>query len=183
MENIVSFLHNPEDNWVEIYVVDAEVIAQFMRKQDFLIKSVVAYKFQDKNETEELYRNEGLWEIKNSYNHKLCIGDFIENCGWQEVITADIEFRDGSTIYYETGILRITYVNEIETKKIIIDVMKSYGYFAAEKIWDYCTQQKEKLPIDALLGYELEHINDEELYRLKEIKESIEKEAKKYSTE
>ena len=183
MENVVSLLHNPDDNWVEIYVVDAEVIAQFMRKQDFLIKSVEAFKFQNNNETEQLYRNEGLWELKNSNDHKLCIGDYIENCGWQEVITADIEFRDGSTIYYETGILWITYVNEIETKKIIIDILKSYGYFAAEKIWNFCTQQREKLPISALLGYEPEHITDEELYRLKEIKESIEKEAKKYSQE
>ena len=183
MENIVSFLHNPEDKWLEISVVDAEVISQFMRKQDFLIKSVVAYKFQNKNETEELHRNEGLWELKDGDNHKLCIGGYIEDCGWQEVITADIEFRDGSTIYYETGILWITYANEIETKKIIIDILQSYGYFAAEKIWNFCTQQREKLPISALLGYEPEHVTDDELYRLKEIKKSIEKEAKKYSPE
>ena len=43
MENIVSLLHNPDDNWVEICVVDAEVIHQFMRGQDFLIKSVVFF--------------------------------------------------------------------------------------------------------------------------------------------
>ena len=119
-----------------------------------------------------------MFDINN-----LCIGGYIEDCGWQEVITADIEFRDGSTIYYETGILWITYANEIETKKIIIDILQSYGYFAAEKIWNFCTQQREKLPISSLLGYEPEHVTDDELYRLKEIKESIEKEAKKYSQE
>lgn len=181
MENIVSLLHNPDDQSVEIQVVDAQVIAHFMRKQDFLIKSVEAFKFQNKKETEQLYRNEGIWELKNSDSHKFSIGDYIEKCGCQEVIIADFEFRDGSTIYYETGFLWINYINEIETKKIIIDLLKSYGYFAAETIWEFCTQQKVKLPIHILLGYEPEHISNDELFRLKEIKESVDNEKKKYS--
>jgi hypothetical protein len=58
--------------------------------------------------------------------------------------------------------------------------MKSYGYFAAEKILDFVMLFDKCIPIDSLQGIEPENLNEEQLNFALEICENIEKENIRY---
>ena len=55
----------------------------------------------------------------------------------------------------------------------MIELLKYYGFFAAEKIWDYVIQFNKSIPIDSLQGIEPDDLTPEKLDSALKLAENI----------
>ena len=68
----------------------------------------------------------------------------------------------------------MSYQNTDQIRAGIIKILKYYGFFAAEKIWDYVIQFNKSIPIDSLQGIEPDNLTSEKLDFALKLAENIE---------
>ena len=162
MENLIFFQHNQFQKNVSFWSVDTAAIIHLLRGNTFRIKEMVSNNSDNKlgyiRKPEDAH-----WVKFGSESHAHELQWFIEDCDCNYVLECIIELENGCEIEQVAGQLFVSYQNIDEIKAGIIKILKYYGFFAAEKIWDYVIQFNKSIPIDSLQGMEPDDLTPEKL--------------------
>ena len=156
MNHLMWFGVNSEDNLINCHSVDAMSILPFLRGRDFQIEELSGYK---DNVVKNLLREneERSWVRKNHY---IEISSLIEEDENEQISSLIINFDNGDGLSFSFGELRIRLSNTKLLKHCTIKLLEQYGYFAAEKIWDFVSKQDCDMPIYYVLGMEEKDLGD-----------------------
>ena len=141
---------NSEDNLIGCHSVDAMSILPFLRGRDFQIEELSGYK--DSIEKNLLWENEERFWVKK--NHYIEISSLIEEDDSEQISSLIINFKNGDGLSFCFGQLSVRLKDRKLLKKCTIRLLEQYGYFAAEKIWDFVSKQDCDMPIYYVLGME-----------------------------
>ena len=141
---------NSEDNLIGCHSVDAMSILPFLRGRDFQIEELSGYK--DSIEKNLLWENEERFWVKK--NHYIEISSLIEEDDSEQISSLIINFKNGDGLSFCFGQLSVRLKDSKLLKKCTIRLLEQYGYFAAERIWDFVSKQDCDMPIYYVLGME-----------------------------
>ena len=68
------------------------------------------------------------------------------------IFMANIEFLNGGKLSFSIDTLTVKYPNEMDLKKDLRDTLRTFGYFAAEKIIDFAEMNEGDHNIGSLFG-------------------------------
>ena len=158
MEKLDWLQINKRENWVAFRSVDALAILPFLRNRDFRILEMIGMK--NKIEQSLLWENEErLWVNKRHY---LDINSIIEdNNDYCPIYYMEIELDNSDFVRFSYGNLFVKITNTTLLKKITLQILETYGYFAANIIWDHVYKQDNEMPIYFACGMEDRDITDE----------------------
>ena len=125
-------------------------ILPFFRGRDFQIEELSGYK--DSIEKNLLWENEERFWVKK--NHYIEISSLIEEDDSEQISSLIINFKNGDGLSFCFGQLSVRLKDSKLLKKCTIRLLEQYGYFAAEKIWDFVSKQDCDMPIYYVLGME-----------------------------
>ena len=141
---------NPEESTINLHSVDAMSILPFIRGRDFQIVEMMGYK--DNIEKNLLRENEERFWIRK--NHYIEISGLIEDDDFENIDYLIIHFENGDGLSFSFGQLNVKLSDNKLLKKCTIKLLEQYGYFAAEKIWEFVSKQDCDMPIYYVLGME-----------------------------
>jgi len=106
---------------------------------------------EDNNIEKDLLRKdeERLWVRKDHY---LGISSIIEEDTFQNIISLKINFDNGDYIDFLYGQLKVKISDSKLLKTCTLKLLEQYGYYAANEIWNFVSQQNCDIPIYYLLG-------------------------------
>ena len=175
MEHLIFIEHYKTEKIIALWSIDTLTIIHLLRGKNFCIKYMLSNDMD--NRMNYIRRPEdSYWVNYGDTSHTVEIQGFAEYCDNHEVFECLIEIEGGCIIEQLAGQLFITYKSKDQIKDGVSALMKSYGYFAAEKILDFVMLFDKCIPIDSLQGIEPENLKEEQLYCDLEICENIEKE-------
>ena len=159
MENLIWFGANRKENLVCLHSFDALMVIHFIRGLDFCIDEI--YSFKNNTETSLKWPNEpSFWHKKENANYSIGLTGLIENIHDHQIASLKIRLENKGYINFSYGQLQVV-IDPLNVLKIrTIKVLKMYGYFAAEKIWDFSINYDEMLLLDCVAGIEPEDITD-----------------------
>ena len=173
MENLIFFQHNQAQKNVSLWSIDTAAIVHLLRGNTFRIKEMVSNNSDNKlgyiRKPEDAH-----WVKQGAESHAHELQWFIEDCDCNYVLECIIELENGCEIEQVAGQLFVSYQNPSQIKTGIIELLKYYGFFAAEKIWDYVIQFDKSIPIDSLQGIEPNDLTLEKLDSALKLAENIE---------
>jgi hypothetical protein len=115
-----------------------------MRGKSFCIKEMVSD--DSDNKLGYIRKPEDAdWVIYGDENHTNALQWFIEDCDQHKVFECLIELEGGCEIEQVAGQLFVSYQSPDQIKSGMVQLLKCYGYFAAEKIWDFVMQYDQIL--------------------------------------
>jgi hypothetical protein len=156
MEHLMWFGVNSEDNLISCHSVDAMSILLFIRGRDFQIEELSGYK--DNIEKNLLRENEERFWVRK--NHYIEISSLIEEDEYEQISSIIINFENGDGLSFCFGQLNVRLTDSKLLKKCTIRLLEQYGYFAAERIWDFVSKQDCDMPIYYVLGMEEKDLGD-----------------------
>jgi hypothetical protein len=177
MENLIFFQHHKAHKHVSVWSIDTPNIIHLMRGKSFCIKEMVSD--DSDNKLGYIRKPEDAdWVIYGDENHTNALQWFIEDCDQHKVFECLIELEGGCEIEQVAGQLFVSYQSPDQIKSGMVQLLKCYGYFAAEKIWDFVMQcdQNLAIPLDTLQGIEPENLNSEHLDFTLKLANNIEEE-------
>ena len=179
MEHLIFIEHYKTEKIIALWSIDTLTIIQLLRGENFCIKYMLS---NDKDNKMDYIRRpeDSYWVNYGDESHTVEIQGFSKDCDDHEIFECLIEIEGVCIIEQLAGQLFITYKSKDQIKDGVSALMKSYGYFAAEKILDFVMQFDKCIPIDSLQGIEPENLNEEQLNFALEICENIEKENMRY---
>ena len=173
MENLIFFQHNQVQKNVSLWSIDTAAIVHLLRGNTFRIKEMVSNNSDNKlgyiRKPEDAH-----WVKEGAESHAHELQWFIEDCDRNYVLECIIELENGCEIEQVAGQLFVSYQNPSQIKTGIIELLKYYGFFAAEKIWDYVIQFNKSIPIDSLQGIEPNDLTLKKLDSALKLAENIE---------
>lgn len=150
MEHLRWFYVNIKDRVVSCSSVDAMSVLPFIRHRDFQIVELFGYK--DGSEKNLLWENEeGSW-VRDS--HYVEISSLIEEDSFENILSMRINFDNDDFLNFCYGQLNVRLMDIDSLKKSTLILLEQYGYFAADKIWDFVSKQDYDMPIYYVLGME-----------------------------
>ena len=177
MENLIFFQHHKAQNHVSVWSIDTLSLIHLMRGKSFCIKEMVAD--DSDNKLGYIRKPEDAdWVMYGDEKHTNALQWFIEDCDQHKVFECIIEIEGGCMIEQVAGQLFVSYQHPDQIKSGMVELLKCYGYFAAEKIWDFMLQDNKNIaiPLDTLQGIEPENLNSEHLNFVLELAHKIEEE-------
>ncbi len=141
---------NPEEITINLHSVDAMSLLPFIRGRDFQIVEMMGYK--DNIEKNLLIENEERFWIRK--NHYIEIAGLIEDDDFENIHYLIIHFENGDGLRFSFGQLNVKLSDCQSLKKCTTRLLEQYGYFAAEKIWEFVSKQDCDMPIYYVLGME-----------------------------
>ena len=150
MEHLIWLGINSKKQRINLHSVDAMSILPFLRGRDFQIEELSGYK--DSIEKNLLWENEERFWVKK--NHYIEISSLIEEDDSEQISSLIINFKNGDGLSFCFGQLSVRLKDSKLLKKCTIRLLEQYGYFAAEKIWDFVSKQDCDMPIYYVLGME-----------------------------
>jgi len=150
MEHLMWFGINSKKNIINLHSVDAMSILPFIRGRDFQITEMWGYK---KNNEKVLHwkDEERLWVRQN---HFIEIASLIEEDEYENISSITINFDNGDELNFCYGQLGVKISDSKLLKKCTLKLLEQYGYYAANEIWNFVSQQNCDMPIYYLLGME-----------------------------
>ena len=145
---------NAEESLIKCHSVDAKSILPFLRGRDFQIVEMWGRK-NDKN----LLR-EGEERVFTRHNHYIEISALLEVDDLEQISSLIINFDNGDRLNFCLGQLSVRLSDNISLRKSTVKLLEQYGYFAADKIWDYVIKQDYDMPIYYVLGMENKDLNN-----------------------
>ena len=146
-----------ETNHIGICSVGFEKAAIFLRNRDFRVVELLGIK--DNEEVNLLYEDEEpLWITKD---HHLEIYSLLSNNDYTLFTHVKIELADGGDINYSAASLYVKFPDGEDIKSKTIMLLQTMGYYAAEKIFDFCSKNPDMHLLEFVLGMEPEDITDE----------------------
>jgi len=146
-----------ETNHIGISSVGFEKAAIFLRNRDFRVVELLGIK--DNEEVNLLYEDEEpLWITKD---HHLEIYSLLSNNDYTLFTHVKIELADGGDINYSAASLYVKFPDGEDIKSKTIMLLQTMGYYAAEKIFDFCSENPDMHLLEFVLGMEPEDITDE----------------------
>ena len=156
MEHLMWFGVNSEDNLIGCHSVDAMSILPFLRGRDFQIVEMWGRKDDnDKNLLRE--GEERFWTRKNHYVE---ISALLEEDSFEQISSVIINFDNGDGLKFCHGQLSVRLSDNKSLKKCTVRLLEQYGYFAANKIWEFVSKQDYDMPIYYVLGMEEKDLDD-----------------------
>ncbi|MDC1375372.1 hypothetical protein N8294_09365 [Polaribacter sp.] len=160
-----------ETNHIGISSVGFEKAAIFLRNRDFKIVELIGLK--DNKEVNLLYENEEpLWITQDHHIH---IHSLLEENEYSPFTHVKIELADGGDINYSAASLYVKFPDGEDIKSKTIILLETMGYYAGEKIFDFCSENPNMHLLEFVLGMEPEDITDE-FERMKSHTEYIDRE-------
>jgi hypothetical protein len=156
MEHLGWLGINSKKHTINLHSVDAMSILPFLRGRDFQIEELSGYK--DSIEKNLLWENEERFWVKK--NHYIEISSLIEEDDSEQISSLIINFENGDGLSYSFGQLSVRLTDSKLLKKCTIRLLEQYGYFAAERIWDFVSKQDCDMPIYYVLGMEEKDLGD-----------------------
>lgn len=156
MEHLVWFGINSKKDTISLHSVDAMSILPFIRGRDFHIEELSGYK--DNIEKNLLSENEESFWIRN--NHYIEVSSLIEEDEYEHISTIIINFENDDGLSFCFGQLNVRLTDIELLRKCTIRLLEQYGYFAAERIWDFVSKQDYDMPIYYVLGMEEKDLGD-----------------------
>ncbi len=161
-----------ETNHIGISSVGFEKAAIFLRNRDFKIVELIGLK--DNKEVNLLYENEEpLWITQD---HHIQIHSLLKENEYTLFTHVKIELADGGDINYSAASLYVKFPDGEDIKSKTIMLLETMGYYAGEKIFDFCIENPDMHLLEFVLGMEPEDITDE-FERMKLHTESINNES------
>ena len=158
-------------NHIGITSVGFEKAVIFLRNIDFRV--VELFGLKDNEEVNLLYENEDLlWITKD---HHLYIQSLVEENDYSPLTHVKIELAEGGSINYSAASLYVKYPDGEDIKSKTIMLLQTMGYYAAEKIFDFCIENPEMHLLELVFGMEPDDITDE-LERIKSHTDNIQSE-------
>jgi hypothetical protein len=156
MEALGWFGMKSEENRIHLCSVDALSILTFIRGRDFQIIEMWA---DDNNIEKDLLRKdeERFWVREK---HFIDIVSIIEEDTFQNIISLKINLDNGDYINFLYGQLKVEISDSKLLKKCTLKLLEQYGYYAANEIWNFVSQQNCDMPIYYLQGMEEKDILD-----------------------
>jgi len=156
MEALGWFGMKSEESSIYLCSVDALSILTFIRGRDFQIIEMWA---DDNNIEKDLLRNdeERFWVREK---HFIDIVSIIEEDTFQNIISLKINLDNGDYINFLYGQLKVEISDSKLLKKCTLKLLEQYGYYAANEIWNFVSQQNCDMPIYYLQGMEEKDILD-----------------------
>ena len=146
-----------ETNHIGISSVGFEKAAIFLRNRDFRVVELLGIK--DNEEVNLLYEDEEpLWITKD---HHLEIYSLLSNNDYTLFTHVKIELADGGDINYSAASLYVKFPDGEDIKSKTIMLLETMGYYAGEKIFDFCSENPDMHLLEFVLGMEPEDITDE----------------------
>ena len=146
-----------ETNHIGISSVGFEKAAIFLRNRDFKIVELIGLK--DNKEVNLLYENEEpLWITDDHHIH---INSLLSNNDYTLFTHVKIELADGGDINYSAASLYVKFPDGEDIKSKTIMLLETMGYYAGEKIFDFCSENPDMHLLEFVLGMEPEDITDE----------------------
>jgi len=145
-----------EYNLISCQSVDAMSILPFLRGRDFQIEELFGYK--DNTEKNLLWENEERFWVRK--NHYIEISSLIEKDNFEQISSAIINFENGDGLNFCHGQLSVRLSDNRSLKKCTVRLLEQYGYFAADKIWEFVSKQDYDMPIYYVLGMEERDLDD-----------------------
>ena len=146
-----------ETNHIGTSSVGFEKAAIFLRNRDFRVVELLGIK--DNEEVNLLYEDEEpLWITKD---HHLEIYSLLSNNDYTLFTHVKIELADGGDINYSAASLYVKFPDGEDIKSKTIMLLQTMGYYAAEKIFDFCSKNPDMHLLEFVLGMEPEDITDE----------------------
>ena len=144
-------------NHIGFSSVGFEKAAIFLRNRDFKIVELIGLK--DNKEVNLLYENEEpLWITEDHHIH---IHSLLEENEYSPFTHVKIELADGGDINYSAASLYIKFPDGEDIKSKTIMLFETMGYYAGEKIFDFCSENPDMHLLEFVLGMEPEDITDE----------------------
>jgi hypothetical protein len=157
MESLDWLQINKKEKWVAFRSIDALAILPALRNRDFRILEMLG--MEDEKEQSLLWENEErLWVRQNHY---LDIEWIIEENDYHPINYIEIELENNDFIRFSYGELFIKLSSITILKEITLKILESYGYFAANTIWNHVYNQDKDMPIYFVRAREDRDITDE----------------------
>tara|TARA_B100000767_G_C19589263_1_gene460712 strand:- start:135 stop:656 length:522 start_codon:yes stop_codon:yes gene_type:complete len=169
MINFFGF--SKETNRIGITSIGFEKAAIFLRNRDFRVVELFGLKKDE--EVNLLYENEEpFWIIKD---HHMEISSLLSNNDYTTFTHVKIELADGGDINYSAAALYVKFPDGEDIKSKTIMLLETMGYYAGEKIFDFCFENPGMHLLEFVLGMEPDDITDE-FERMKSHTEYIDRE-------
>lgn len=146
-----------ETNHIGITSVGFEKAAIFLRNRDFRVVELFGL-IKDK-EVNLLHKNEETFWITK--DHHLEISSLLSDNDYTPFTHVKIELADGGDINYSAASLYVKFPDGEDIKSKTIMLLETMGYYAAEKIFDFCAENSDMYLLGFVLGMELGDITDE----------------------
>ena len=156
MEHLMRLGIDSEKNTINLHSVDTMSILPFIRNRDFQIEELSIEKDNIKNNLLRENKNQSL--VRK--DHYIEISSLIKQDNLENIDSLVINFQNGDGLSFCHGQLSVKLSDTNALKKCTIRLLEQYGYFAAEKIWDFVRKQDFDMPIYYVLGMEEEDIGD-----------------------
>ena len=156
MEHLKWIYINIKDGIVSCSSVDAMSILPFIRQRDFKIVELFGYK--DGCEKNLLWENEEPSWVRRS--HYVEISSLIEEDSFENILSMRINFDNNDFLNFCYGQLNVRLMDIDSLKKCTLILLEQYGYFAADKIWEFVSKQDYDMPIYYVLGMEEKDLGD-----------------------
>ena len=146
-----------ETNHIGISSVGFDKSAIYLRNRDFRI--VELFGLKENEEVNLLYENEEpFWITKD---HHLEISYLLSENDYTPFTHVKIELADGGNINYSAASLYVKFPNGEDIKSKTIMLLETMGYYAAEKIFNFCAENPGMYLLEFVLGMEPEDITDQ----------------------
>ena len=100
---------------------------------------------------------ERFWVRKNHY---IEISSLIKEDEYEQISSIIINFENGDGLSFNFGQLNVRLTDSKLLKKCTTRLLEQYGYYAANEIWNFVSQQNCDMPIYYLKGMEEKDILD-----------------------
>lgn len=156
MEHLAWRTINSDENIINLHSVDAMSILQFIRGRDFQVSEM--WGGEGQNEKNLLKENEDRVWIRNK--HYIEISALIEEDDTESICLLNINLDNGDVLDFTYGQLNVKISDSKLLKRCTIKLLEQYGYFTAERIWNFVSKQDCSMPIYYLLGMEEKDLCD-----------------------
>lgn len=146
-----------ETNHIGITSVGFEKAAIFLRNRDFRVVELFGLKKNE--EVNLLYENEQPFWITE--DHHLQISSLLSDNDCTPFTHVKIELADGGGINYSAASLYVKFPDGDDIKSKTMMLLETMGYYAAEKIFDFCTENPDMHLLEFVLGMKPSDITDE----------------------
>jgi hypothetical protein len=146
-----------ETNLIGITSVGFEKAAIFLRNRDFRVVELFGL-MKDKEVNLLRENEETFWITKD---HHLEISSLLSENDHNTFTHVEIDLADGGKINYSAAALYVKFPDGEDIKSKTIMLLETMGYYAAEKIFDFCAENPDMYLLEFVLGMELGDITDE----------------------
>ncbi|MBV2224146.1 MAG: hypothetical protein KUL74_04755 [Cloacibacterium sp.] len=157
MANGRWFSFDKEENTISINSIDFLFLIPFLRGRNFHLKELST--LINNEETSLLNQKEPTFWVTT--DHHIYLSSLLEDNDDSPICKAVIELEKDGLIVYDFGTLTVKYPLKESLKEATIKLLKTNGYFAANLVWDFCSNYKGKILLDFILCKEEQDITDE----------------------